>query len=275
MFGYVNIDQPEMKFKDFYKYRAYYCGLCHALKNRHGQISRLTVGYDMTFLAVLLDGLYDSETTRTEFRCPLHPFMKRVRLSNEFLDYASSMGLYLAWLKCEDDWKDERKLRSRMYGSMIYGKVLKIEKEYPDKTEDIRKHMEELAALEAEGSEDFERVAGCFGRVTEEIFSYRDDMWNQYLRRMGFFMGKFIYLLDAHLDLEEDRKKGLYNPLLKLCERDDYQETIHNILMIMISEAAASFERLPIDENMDILRNILYSGVWVKYRKELSDEGSI
>ena len=275
MFGYVNIDQPEMKFKDFYKYRAYYCGLCHALKNQHGQLSRLTVGYDMTFLAALLDGLYDSETERTEFRCPLHPFVKRVRLSNEFLDYASSMGLYLAWLKCEDDWKDEHKYHSKLYGSMIHGKVQRIEAQYAEKTANIRKHMDELAKLEAEESKDFERVAGSFGRVTEEIFAYRDDQWESLLRRMGFYLGKFIYLMDAHLDLEKDRKKGLYNPLLSLSGREDYQETIHNILMLMISESAASFERLPIDENMEILRNILYSGVWVKYRKELSDEGSL
>ncbi|MBR2779523.1 MAG: hypothetical protein IKD85_05085 [Firmicutes bacterium] len=275
MFGYVTIDQLELKFKDYYKYRAYYCGLCHALKEQHGQLSRITVGYDMTFLAVLLDGLYDSETVRKEFRCPLHPFVKRVRVANEFLDYASSMGLFLAWLKCEDDWKDEHKLHSRIYGGLIHGKVRRIEELYPERTARIRKHMEDLAVLETEKSDDFEQAAGCFGRVTEEIFAYRDDQWQPLLRRMGFYLGKFIYLLDAFLDLKEDRQKDLYNPLMAISGREDFQETIYNILMLMISEAAASFERLPIDENMDILRNILYSGVWMQYRKEVSDEGSL
>lgn len=275
MFGYITIDQMEMKFRDYYKYRAYYCGLCHALKNRHGQLSRLTVGFDMTFLAVLLDGLYDSETSRTEFRCPLHPFVKRVRLANEFLDYASSMGLYLAWLKCEDDWKDERKADRKLYGTMIRREARRIEEMYPDRTRRIREHMEELASLESEDSQDFERAAGCFGRVTEEIFAYREDVWQPYLRRMGFYIGKYIYLLDACLDFETDLKKGLYNPLRELSGREHYEETVHEILVLMISAAAESFERLPIDENMEILRNILYSGVWATYRKEMSDEGSL
>ena len=268
MYGYITIDQPEIRFKDYYKYRAYYCGLCHALKNGYGQLSRIAVGFDMTFLAVLLDGLYDSETTRRDFRCPLHPFVKRSMLANEFLDYAAAMDLYLAYLKCEDDWNDEKKIHRKLYGSLIRGKVREIEKEYPEKTRAIREHLQALTALEQAGSDDFEAAASCFGRVTEEIFAYREDHWRDGLKRMGFFLGKFIYLLDAREDLEQDREKGLYNPLRTLSGEEDYEERIHEILMLMISEAAEAFERLPIDENMEILRNILYSGVWNKYRKE-------
>lgn len=277
MYGYITIDQPEIKFKDYYKYRAYYCGLCHALKNGHGQLARIAVGFDMTFLAVLLDGLYDSETTRRDFRCPVHPFVKRSMLANEFLDYAASMDLYLAYLKCEDDWRDEKKLHRKLYGSLIRGKVRDIEAAWPEKTAAIREHLRALGELEKEGSADFEAAAACFGRVTEEIFDYRDDRWRDGLRRMGFFIGKFIYLMDAREDLEEDRKKGLYNPLLDLSRREDYEERIREILTLMISEAAEAFERLPVDENMEILRNIIYSGVWNRYRKEqeIPDERSL
>ena len=34
---------------------------------------------------------------------------------------------------------------------------------------------------------------------------------------------------------------------------------------MMMSECSKAFEQLPIVENTDILRNILYSGVWCKY----------
>ena len=35
MFGYVLVNKPELKIKDFEKYRSYYCGLCHSLGERH------------------------------------------------------------------------------------------------------------------------------------------------------------------------------------------------------------------------------------------------
>ena len=35
--------------------------------------------------------------------------------------------------------------------------------------------------------------------------------------------------------------------------------------MMMMSECCREFEKLPILENVEILRNILYSGVWCRY----------
>ncbi len=275
MFGYITIDQPEIKFKDYYRYRAYYCGLCHALGKQHGQTARLSVGYDMTFLAVLLDGLYDSETIRREFRCIVHPAGHHVMLSNEFLDYAADMGLYMAYLKCRDDWEDERKISRKMYASLVSGRICGIEEKYPEKTSKIKEALGQLSELERENSDSFESAAGCFGRVVEEMSAYRNDIWEKYLRRIGFFTGKFIYLMDAHQDLKEDIEKGLYNPLKKLSEEPGYDEKIMEILTMMISEAADAFEMLPVEENMEILRNIIYSGVWNSIRKESSDDRSL
>ena len=31
MYGYIVVDQPELKFREFDKYRSYYCGLCDSL----------------------------------------------------------------------------------------------------------------------------------------------------------------------------------------------------------------------------------------------------
>ena len=72
MFGYVLVNKPELKIKEFEKYRSYYCGLCHALADRHGQTGRMTLNYDMTFLIMLLSDLYDQEETLEESRCIVH-----------------------------------------------------------------------------------------------------------------------------------------------------------------------------------------------------------
>ena len=54
MFGYVMANRPELKIREYDRYRAYYCGLCRALKKEYGLLGRLTLNYDMTFLVMLL-----------------------------------------------------------------------------------------------------------------------------------------------------------------------------------------------------------------------------
>jgi hypothetical protein len=80
-------------------------------------------------------------------------------------------------------------------------------------------------------------------------------------------MGKFIYLMDAYEDLDRDEKKDAYNPLrtLKKEHEQDFEVLCKLMMTSMASECAKSFERLPILQHADILRNILYSGIWSKY----------
>ena len=108
-------------------------------------------------------------------------------------------------------------------------------------------------------------LAGLFGRVMGEIMAVREDEWAESLRRLGFFLGKFIYICDAYEDVEADIKKGTPNPLKHRYGNPDFEEESKTILMMMMSECCREFEKLPILENVEILRNILYSGVWCRY----------
>ena len=150
---------------------------------------------------------------------------------------------------------------------LIRGKAERIVAEYPRQSRAIRKALKELAACEREQSTDIDRVSGCFGRLMAELFIYRKDVWEKPLRRMGFYMGKFIYLMDAFEDLPEDMEKGRYNPLREISGEEGYEERIKQILCMMIAESTAEFERLPCLIDVDILRNILYDGVWNRYNK--------
>ena len=107
MFGYVLVNKPELKIKDFEKYRSYYCGLCHALGERHGTKGRLTLNYDMTFLIMILTDLYEIEERVTYGRCPVHPAKKHCSRRSSVTDYCADMCVLLAYYKCKDDWKDE------------------------------------------------------------------------------------------------------------------------------------------------------------------------
>ena len=125
--------------------------------------------------------------------------------------------------------------------------------------------MKELSVLEHENCMDIDRVSGVFGKIMEEIFEYRKDEWSEYVRKTGFYLGKYIYILDAYEDIEKDKKAENYNCLFALSEEKEFEEKVHKILQMMISECCKNFEMLPLLQNVTILRNILYAGVWTKY----------
>ena len=106
MFGYVTIRKDDLKIKDYDKYHAYYCGVCQDLKESYGFKGQATLTYDMTFLAILLTGLYEDKTVREEHYCIAHPGRKHVCLRNEFTRYAADMNILLTYYNLLDDWED-------------------------------------------------------------------------------------------------------------------------------------------------------------------------
>ena len=109
---------------------------------------------------------------------------------------------------------------------------------------------------------------GVFGRLMAELLLYKEDIWEKTLRKMGFYFRKVLfYIMDAYEDLSEDKKKNRYNPLKQISEKEDYEERMVQILRMMIAESTARFEQLPCLVDVDILRNILYDGVWNRYNQ--------
>lgn len=267
MFGYVTICEPELKVKDLRKYKAYYCGLCRTLKEEYGFMGQMTLTYDMTFAVILLSSLYESIAEVEMHRCKVHPVKKQPMLRNEITSYAAAMNVLLAYYHMEDDWQDDRKVSSLLTKNMIQGKAKKIIEQYPKQSRVIRESLQKLSACEKEESQDIDRAAGCFGELMAEIFVYKEDIWAKTLRKIGFYMGKFIYIMDAYEDLPEDIKKNRYNPLKTLAQRADYELQMQQILRMMIAESTARFEQLPCLVDVDILRNILYDGVWNRYNQ--------
>ena len=265
MFGYIVVHKPELKVLEYETYRSCYCGLCHSLKKRHGRLGQMTLSFDMTFLALLLTGLYEPETVSGCGRCLAHPMQKHHYRENPYFDYAADMNVLLTYYKCLDDWKDEKKLRGLLFARLLKGKMRKIRSMYPEKAEKTQKFLEELGEFEKKNICDIDKTAGFFGEIMAELFVCRRDEWEEKLRRMGFFFGKFIYLMDAYEDIEEDLKQGRYNPLAELYKKDTFEQECQQILKMMMAETSRVFEMLPILEDAEILRNILYAGVWTRY----------
>ncbi|MGE4353471.1 MAG: DUF5685 family protein, partial [Oscillospiraceae bacterium] len=246
-------------------YRAYYCGICRSLRENHGIGSGLIVSYDMTFLVMLLTSLYEPETGTGNERCSVHPVKPHDYISNCFTDYAADMSVLLAYHKALDDWRDEKRLSAKTLSSFIRSTYEKTAEQYTRQTHAIEKCMSKLQELEDIGVCDPDAAAKCFGDLMREIFICREDNWAKLLGEMADALGRFIYILDAFVDLKGDIKHNRYNPLCDMRRRGCTDKDIQDVLTMLIGECAINFEKLPLIQDVDIMRNILYSGVWTKF----------
>ena len=121
----------------------------------------------------------------------------------------------------------------------------------------------QIAQAEADRTGYSETPANAFGDLMAELFTVRDDRWTDGLRRFARSLGKLIYFMDAACDLQADRKKGQYNPLLLLGIGSGAEFAPQ--LRLLAGDAAEEFERLPIVQDAELLQNILYSGVWTRF----------
>lgn len=268
MFGYVLANKPELKMKEYYKYKAYYCGLCRVLREKYGFLGQMTLTYDMTFLVILLTSLYECETKREESRCLVHPMKKQKMLYNEITEYAADMNIILTYYKFLDDWKDEKSKVSLAGLHALRKTYLDLETKYPEKCRTIRKCLYLLQKCEEREEENIDITARYFGQLMGELFVYKKDVWEKTLRKMGFYLGKFIYILDAYDDVDKDIEKDSYNALLALYIEEDFDERCREMMNYVLAECTHHFEKLPCVEDAELLRNILYAGVWDKFDKK-------
>lgn len=267
MFGYVIVNKDELKIKEWNHYRACYCGLCHSLKEVAGTKARMSVSYDMTFLAMLLDDLYDCPKEEGQSRCVVHPVKKHAFVKSEAFLYAAKMNLLLCYDNLLDDWRDDKNVAAAMAAAAIRKARMKVAAEYPRQTRSVEKYLEKLHDCEEKRETNLDVAAGLTGEMLAELFCWKEDEWQGDLRGLGFYLGKFIYLMDAFEDIEKDNKRGNYNPFLLSRGKIKNEELAEQSLNMVATRAAENFERLPLVENLEILRNILYAGIWGRYEK--------
>lgn len=269
MFGFVqaNIDALEEAEKN--RYKQFYCGVCHTLGDNFNQLTRLGLTYDMTFLAMLLSSLYEPEEAEYKGRCLPHPVKQHQYIKNSYTEYAADMTVALVYFKCIDDWKDDKKLRAKGFEAVLSGSYKKVKEKYPVQCGIIEKELGCLNEIEKTKEPSPDAAANCFGRLMTGLFVVKDDNWKGYLAALGYNLGRYIYLADAAIDLNDDIKTGSYNPFKELSVP---QEDLRPTLQLILGQAAQSFEALPLVQDINILRNILYSGIWCRYNIELNKQ---
>ncbi len=262
MFGYIICNKETLEEQEKARYQNIYCGLCRTLGKKYGMMERLSLSFDMTFLALFLTALYEPEEKKQNFTCGIHPMHKKTGIENPYIEYAADMTVAMAYYKCQDDWEDEHKWISKKYGDVLKKSYKKVQEKYPRQCECIAKSIRELKAIEKDGQSKADEAVNCSGRMLAEIFVYKEDFWSQSLRIFGYELGRFIYLMDAAMDYKKDIKKNNYNPLIKMQKKP---EDMESVMTVAIGRATQQFEDLPIVQDAQLLRNILYGGVWQHY----------
>ena len=262
MFGYIIANSSALSPEEEARYRGAYCGLCREIGRRSGQPARLSLTYDLTFLILLLSSLYEPEETVRESGCIIHP-TPREWFTDTFTGYAADLNVYLTYHKLLDDRRDEAKVAGALYARVLERQVRLIESRWPQVCGAVRDRLEALRRIEEAKDPSADAAANVFGELMGELFVYDpEDHWAGALRRFGRGIGRFVYLMDAAVDYEKDRKSGSYNPLIL---SEIAPESMREPLMLVLGEAMEDFERLPLVQDLSLMRNILYSGVWQKY----------
>jgi len=271
MFGYVTASVKELTPEQKTRYNAVYCGICRRIRVQSSQLARLGLSYDMAFLALLLMSLYEPEEEQGNRACMLHPVKPKPWVDNAFVRYAADMNVALAYYNFLDDWQDDRKIHAKLMADAFGKHYGDIENQYPRQCGAIRDCICRLNELEKAGCPNPDEPAGVFGELMAELFVVREDLWSPTLRRMGHALGRFIYLLDAAVDYDKDKRKGKYNPYIAMGMEKDWARW-QEYLVLTMGRCTANFEMLPLVQDKALLDNILYSGVWVSYRGNGKEE---
>ena len=265
MFGYVTANWHELSKEQKDRYGSVYCGICRGIRDQSGQLARVTLRYDMAFLALLLMSLYEPEETSGKNACLIHPVSRRAWVGSDYIRYSADMNVALAYYNAMDDWQDDRSPSARILASALESHLPDIENRYSRQCGAIRDCTARLSELEKENCANPDEPAACFGTLMGELLVYEEDMWAPALRQMGNALGRFIYLLDAALDYRKDLKKGKYNPYIAMGLGEDWRRW-EDYLVLTMARCTDYYERLPLVQDKALLDNILYSGVWVNYR---------
>ncbi|MBB4914466.1 hypothetical protein FHS44_001538 [Streptosporangium saharense] len=208
---------------------AHLCGLCLALRDEHGHLSRLVTNYDGLLVSVLTEAqAVDSSPHRRAAACALRGFKGAdVVEAQEGVRLAAAVSLILAAGKIGDHVADGDGVYARRSVAAVAGRVatrwsaagsgtavaVGFDPEVLVRAVAEQTRLESvpgLRLLELTAPTE-EAVAAAFGHTAV----LADKPHNrEALREAGRHFGRLAHLLDAVEDLAEDRARGAYNPLL-------------------------------------------------------------
>lgn len=273
MFGYIRPCNPELKMREFEQYKAVYCGLCHALGRRYGPLSRFILNYDLTFYALLRLSQAEGCAGMVKKRCPYRPFRKRpcACVSSE-LDEAADASVLLFYHKLRDTLADAHGFKKAGAALLLPFAALlhrKAAKRAPQLARIAADYMSAQQAAEQKRTPVLDEAAEPTGELLSQLLrrAAAEEPVRRVLSRLGYFLGRWVYLVDAVDDLPEDLETGGYNPfaaafsLAPGAELSSVRQHAELLLNACAYEIAAALALLPKGRFSGVLDNTLTLGL--------------
>lgn len=285
MFGYIKPQKSELRVREHECYKAVYCGLCRSMGKTCGRAFCGTLSYDFAFLAVIRMTLSGITPQFEKKRCAAHPFHKRPAVkNNESLEYCSAAAALLSYGKCRDDISDEKgfvRLRARLALPFFARARKKALKRFPEMAEmdaRIASLLSQMSEIERdkENEPSADRLGEIFGLILSEIMSFGLEGREKITAAaLGKAVGHWLYLADAADDLEDDARRGRFNPFLRMFGQGGFTDKVRRgvsdamIAILMDGEKAVDLIDFKIAEFSEITKNILYLGMPAEAQKIL------
>lgn len=281
MFGYVRPCRPELKCKDFDLYRATYCGLCRCLRRRYGLLAPMFLNFDFTFLTLVLWSA-EERFTPCAGRCHANPLRKEPMCPDSpALEQAADESMVLTWWKLRDAVADEpfwKGLPARVLSGLLGSAYRKAAARRPEFAAAVEESLGELNRLEGEQCPSIDRTADTFARLLQAA-APGEGTEGRVLGQLLYHLGRWIYLIDARDDLEEDRASGCYNPVrARYGEGGDDQALAltleHSLNLARSAFCVPDFGcRTPVLENilylgLPMIQQAVFDGSWSRLKKE-------
>ena len=279
MFGYVVVDKSSLRFREYDYYRATYCGLCHAMGKCTGCLSRMTLSYDMTFFALVREMLKGENVQFVAKRCVRHPIKKiQTVYINSELEYSAYISGILTSGKIVDNINDEKGIKRTIASFLrFFFSIMekRSKKELPEISDFVSKKLGEIANIEKQKVPSIDAPAEIFGELMAYLLAYELENEKRLVaQNIGKRLGRWIYIVDAIDDYDEDRKSGSYNPFVELYGAKDFDEdNIISISKMLEAELSMAFSAIDLldddgDKNRsEIIKNILCIGMPASVRR--------
>ena len=266
MFGYVKPCQPQLRVCELQAYKAVYCGLCAEMGRAFGLLARFTLSYDATFLALLAMAVAPEEPEIHPGRCTFNPLYKApvCRPSKE-LSFAGDVAALTLYHKLRDD-REDKGFWGRLGARLALGIFRRVWHDaavrQPELAAVMETQMDRQRELEARRAPGVDEACDPTAQILAAVFVKADPAQRRVLERLGYLVGRYVYLSDALDDLDQDRETGGYNPfLLREGASEAVKQTALGSIYLTIGEASATYQLLEVRRFGPILENILTLGM--------------
>lgn len=273
MFGYIQPERDELRFREYAEYRAYYCGLCRCMGERLGEIARAALSFDCTFIAIMLSGMAGRTEAKKAF-CAYKPLEKgrMAAVRDEYLDFCADLNILLYHCKLQDDWQDERRAKALMGKGVMYSAAKRARENAPELYSVIAQGISEISVIERDNSDELDAAPDAFARMMKGIAECAPIVGEGnriVFPKLLFHLGRWVYLIDAWEDRDKDVKKGAYNPFIS---SGADLERARFLLNCSLNEAVNAYHLLDIRAHESLLDNIMLEGCPSKNIQALGGE---